>query len=120
MAPTQNLSKKLKAYRISRGMTQAEFALEIGISKSTLQEIEHGKSPTLETLSCIASHLNIPAAVLLSDSVPPTQLNVIAQLVQGFDWFAQCSSQEQDQLLRALEQVSHSLSLIKDKKGEGT
>ena len=118
MESSHNLSKKLKNLRTSRGMTQTEFASEIGISKSTLQEIEHGKSPTLETLSCISSRLGVPIPVLLSDSIPPTQLSIVIQLIHAYDWFSKCSAEEQDELLRILQQVSHSLSILKESQGD--
>ena len=98
--------------------TQLEFAQELGISKSTLQDIEHGKSPTLDTVQCISQHLGIPLSVLLSNAVPPTQLEVITQLIQGFDWFARCPKTAQEELLNSILQISRSLSVIKEECGD--
>ena len=118
MESRQILSKNLKAYRTLKKRTQLEFAQEIGISKSTLQDIEHGKSPTLDTVQCIAQHLGIPLSILLSDAIPPTQLEIIVQLIQGFDWFAQCSQEAQEELLNSILNVSHSLSVIKEERDD--
>lgn len=118
MEPRHNLSNNVKSYRMLQKMTQLEFAEAVGISKSTLQEIEYGKSPNLDTVQCIARHLEVPLSVLLSDSVPPTQLEIISQMIQGFDWFAKCSKAEQEELLEAILSVSRTLSQIKEAHGE--
>lgn len=118
MESRQNLSKNLKAYRTLRKQTQLEFAQEIGISKSTLQDIEHGKSPTLDTVQCISQHLGIPLSILLSDTVPPTQLEIITRMIQGYDWFAQCSKEAQEELLHSILEVSRSLSVIKEERDD--
>lgn len=116
MESRHNLSKNLKAFRTVRKLSQVEFAQEIGISKSTLQDIEHGKSPTLDTVQCISQHLGIPLSVLLSDAIPPTQLEVVTQLIQGFDWFTQCSAETQKELLYSILELSRSLSVIKEER----
>ena len=119
MDSSHNLSNNLKSYRILQKMTQLEFAQAVGISKSTLQEIEYGKSPNLDTVQCISQHLGVPLSVLLSGSVPPTQLEVITQLIRGFDWFARCSEAAQEELLHSILQISRSLSVIKEEHGDG-
>lgn len=112
------MSKNVKAYRTLRKQTQIEFAQEIGISKSTLQDIEHGKSPTLDTVQCISQHLGIPLSILLSDTIPPTQLEVITRMIQGFDWFARCSKETQEEVLNSILEVSHTLSVIKEERDD--
>lgn len=112
------MSKNVKAYRTLRKQTQIEFAQEIGISKSTLQDIEHGKSPTLDTVQCISQHLGIPLSILLSDTIPPTQLEVITRMIQGFDWFARCSKETQEDVLNSILEVSHTLSVIKEERDD--
>ena len=112
------MSKNVKAYRTLRKQTQIEFAQEIGISKSTLQDIEHGKSPTLDTVQCISQHLGIPLSILLSDTIPPTQLEVITRMIQGFDWFARCSKETQEDILNSILEVSHTLSVIKEERDD--
>ena len=114
METENHLPNNLKTLRLLRRKTQTEFAREIGISKSTLQEIEHGKSPNLDTLSCIAAHLDIPLSVLISGAAPPTQLGILVQLVRGFDWFSRLSPPEQEDLLEATLQISRALSILKE------
>lgn len=114
MNSQHNLSDNLKAYRNLRKQTQVQFASEIGISKSALQDIERGKSPNLETLYCISERLQIPVSVLLSDAAPPNQLGVTVQLLQYFDWFVQRTAEEQEALSCAVLQISRSLASLHD------
>ena len=114
MECSNNLSYNLKALRQIRQKTQTEFAQELGISKSTLQEIEHGKNPNLDTLLCIANHLDIAPSLLLSNALPPTQLCVLTQLIRGMDWFSDLSLAKQEELLDALLQISRALSILKE------
>ena len=68
------LSKNIKALRTLHKKSQQQFAQELGISKSTLHEIEHDKNPHLDTLICISERLGVPLTTLLSDDPPPHSL----------------------------------------------
>jgi len=50
MGSTENLSNNLMAIRRHKGLSQIGFAQQIGISKSTLQALEQGHSPRLDTV----------------------------------------------------------------------
>lgn len=117
MESATNLSKNLKTFRNLRHMSQLDFANELGISKSTLHEIEHGKRPTLDTVCCISEHLGVPVSVLLSDAFPPTQMGILVYLIQGIDWFSKSPPEEQEALLSGLQQLSLSLAKMKDRLG---
>lgn len=119
MESSHNLLNDLKSYRILQKMTQLEFAQAVGISKSTLQEIEYGKRPNLDPVQCISQHLGVPLPVLLSGSVPPTQSEVITQLSRDFDRFARCSEAAQVELLHSTLHISQSPSVIKEEHGDG-
>ena len=67
MEERYHLMKNLRRIRGFLQLSQAEFSKEVGISKSTLQEIEKGNGATLDTLMCIADYMNISVAALLSD-----------------------------------------------------
>lgn len=67
MEERYHLMKNLRRMRGFLQLSQAEFSKEVGISKSTLQEIEKGNGATLDTLMCIADYMNISVASLLSD-----------------------------------------------------
>lgn len=53
------LGKRLKAYRISRGMKQQELALESGVGVSTIAKIESGQSVTLSLLISVMRTLGL-------------------------------------------------------------
>ena len=101
MGACENLSGNLTLLRRSRNLSQVSFAQELGISKSTLQEIERGHGPTLDTLECISSHLSIPACLLISDSLSPSQSDLFLHLLRANDWFRTWSGKDLD-LLRDL------------------
>ena len=65
----QNFSQNIHALRLARQSTLEEFSYEIGIGKTTLQEIENGKSnSTLDTIETIACKLQIhPLSLLAKD-----------------------------------------------------
>lgn len=51
-----SFKNKLKDYRISLGLTQAEFSAKYGISRTTISELESGrKSPSLKMINKISS-----------------------------------------------------------------
>ena len=114
MESTHNLSKNLKAYRLFEKKSQVAFAKEIGVSKSTLQEIEQGKSPNLDTVYCISEHLGIPVAILLSDALPHVQMEITLYLLQSLKWFNQASTQLQTEVISFLTQASQLLTQIKN------
>lgn len=106
MGLKQNLSENLKALRASRGLSLADFAEVIGIAKSTLQDIESGKSSTLDTVDHIARNLKIPASTLLSDAASPEQLSITIQIVQRLDWFSSLSPDERKEIIRLIERMA--------------
>ena len=110
MDAAQNLSNNLRTIRTLRQMSLVCFASELGISKSTLQEIERGHSPSLDTLECIAQHLEISAAALISDSPSPTQTGILFRLLQGLDWYRCWSAEDQAIFLSLATQLLHLLT----------
>lgn len=63
MGNFQNIFKRL---RMSSGLTQAEFAEKIGISRSTIGMYETGaREPDFETLEAIADFFNVDIDYLL-------------------------------------------------------
>ena len=72
------LMKNLRRIRGFLQLSQVEFSKEVGISKSTLQEIEKGNGATLDTLMCIGDNMNISVADLLTnpDKIENTLLAV--------------------------------------------
>jgi DNA-binding XRE family transcriptional regulator len=55
----------IKLWRVYRGLTQQELAVQAGISKPYLSQIESGKRQgTVETLTAIARAIDVPLDVL--------------------------------------------------------
>lgn len=51
----------IKALRIDRGLTQAEFAKALNVTKKTVSSWEQGKTcPKLDKIEAICDTLNVP------------------------------------------------------------
>ena len=61
---------RLREARLSRGMTQGELAVRIGVVKSTVAGYETGRSePNMEKFAQIMAVLNVDANTLLRDEM---------------------------------------------------
>lgn len=77
-----NLSERIKANRKSKGLTQARFAENLGVSEMTVRRWESGKrSPRMEEMRKIAAALSIPLSELTDDNAP-SQVSQLEQLIQ--------------------------------------
>ena len=99
MGSTENLSNNLMAIRRQKGLSQIAFAQQIGISKSTLQDLEKGRSPRLDTVEYIAQHLDVPVCALISDALPPGQSSILSTLLHHIGHYALWEPEDQDALL---------------------
>ena len=99
MGSTENLSNNLMAIRRHKGLSQIGFAQQIGISKSTLQALEQGHSPRLDTVEYIAAQLNTTACTLISDTLPPGQSSVLSALLHHIGHYTLWEPEDQDTLL---------------------
>ena len=54
----------LKQLRISRQLSQEQLALMSGLNVRTIQRIESGQKPSLESLKCLASVLEVDVSTL--------------------------------------------------------
>jgi transcriptional regulator with XRE-family HTH domain len=62
-------SHKLSALRAFHQLDQAELAQKTGLSRSTIQRLENGKSKktVLETVQALAQFFNVPVTVFFTD-----------------------------------------------------
>ena len=68
--PTDAVSKNLKEFRESRGLSLEQLATRTGVSKSMLRQIENGKSsPTISTIWKIANGLRVSFTALLRQPI---------------------------------------------------
>ena len=60
---------RLKSLRNRKGLSQAEFAMQIGVSKSSVNMYERGeREPNFETLETIADYFNVDLDYLMGKS----------------------------------------------------
>lgn len=105
MGATENLARNLRTLRAIQGCSLVHFAKRLNISKSTLQEIEHGHPPHLDTVECIARNLDIPVSVLLSDTFSPEQSHQTFQLLLKLDWYSSWAPQDREELLSLCSEI---------------
>lgn len=69
----KDLGKRFEAYRIARGIKQADLAERAGIGRRTLTRLENGQGATLDTVLRVLRALDIEAR--LFDVVPDANIN---------------------------------------------
>ena len=107
----QNIAAALRAIRGLR--SQAEFAEEIGISKSTVQAIERGcENVRLDTLELICKKLDISPAALLDNRIGQIDPGVLACVLQKITRFDTLSPTSQCIVLQHLESLLISATCI--------
>lgn len=71
----KDLGNRIRKIRKEKYMTQFTLAEEIGVSPNFLGDVERGvKSPSLETIVCIANVLDVSLDFLLFDSLKHTDI----------------------------------------------
>lgn len=106
-----HLSKRLKVLRGKK--SQAEFAKEIGITKSTLQAIEAQKlAVRLDTLEVICDGLGISVEALLSDMPVLSRFDATAALLQQLDWYTSLPAENRQAIVEWFSQTADLLSTI--------
>ena len=67
------LKENLKHLRKSKGLTQEELALQLGVVRQTISKWEKGLSvPDSEMLIELSEQFNVPVSALLGDTIEPT------------------------------------------------
>lgn len=118
MTETKYLSKNIAILRGKRSL--AEFAQELGISKTTLQSLEKGKSiPRMDTLLLISDRLKLPISMLLSEDMKAAGVDILLCLLKQLDWFVELTREEQDAVIAWLRQTLDVLeTLARCREGE--
>lgn len=102
----QNLSANLKAIRLAQKKSMVDFAEQLGIARSTLQDIENGQCNTrLDTIEVISQSLKLDPSFLLSPSETPGQFTMSYALFQELTAFIRLSKSEQQELLRCFKRI---------------
>jgi transcriptional regulator with XRE-family HTH domain len=70
MSTKENIGKNLRLIRAHKNVTMDELAHGIGMSKSTISQIESGqKKPSLSTLEKLSTFLKVPIECFFKDLV---------------------------------------------------
>ena len=83
------LSDNLRAFQRARHITQAEFARELDVPKSTLQTVMESGNTTLDTLINISERLNISLDELVFGTELPNRERLVEALLHSLSWFAE-------------------------------
>lgn len=95
-----DISEQIRYWRKSRNMTQAELAEKAQISLSSLKRYESGdSSPYFDTISKLASVLNVPLTEFIYFGDPPAETTTekMSQLDHKLKWVG-CSIKSKEGL----------------------
>ena len=101
------VGSRIKAVRISRGMSQADLAVEASVSLPLISNIERGQTGMqLETFVKVAEALQVSADYLLRTDVPE-----VKAIYQGefSELLEDCSASEMETILKIVREVKASM-----------
>ncbi|MEW6776356.1 MAG: helix-turn-helix transcriptional regulator [Bdellovibrionota bacterium] len=111
----KDLGGRIRAFRHSAGLTQAELGDLAQIGNEFLSRLEHGRgSPSLDTLGRLAAALGVPLSELFASEEPPAPLKRSARRIERALYRAQ---EDDAELLAGIaEQVARHRQASKEKK----
>lgn len=101
------VGSRIKAVRISRGMSQADLAVEASVSLPLICNIERGKTGMqLETFVKVAEALQVSADYLLRPDVPEVKAIYQGEFAELLE---DCSASEMETILKIVREVKASM-----------
>lgn len=101
------VGSRIKAVRISRGMSQADLAVEAAVSLPLISNIERGKTGMqLETFVKVAEALQVSADYLLRPDVPEVKAIYQGEFAELLE---DCSASEMETILKIVREVKASM-----------
>ena len=101
------VGSRIKAVRISRGMSQADLAVEASVSLLLISNIERGKTGMqLETFVKVAEALQVSADYLLRPDVPEVKAIYQGEFAELLE---DCSASEMETILKIVREVKASM-----------
>ena len=101
------VGSRIKAVRISRGMSQADLAVKASVSLPLISNIERGKtSMQLETFVKVAEALQVSADYLLRPDVPEVKAIYQGEFAELLE---DCSASEMETILKIVREVKASM-----------
>lgn len=92
-------AKNLAAIQAYRGQSLGEFALDIGIPKSTLRSVRTNGNTTLNTAVLISEGLGMSLDSLVGDTKLPEKTQLARHLIQSLDCLRVLSPSEREEVL---------------------
>lgn len=101
------VGSRIKAVRISRGMSQADLAVEAPVSLPLISNIERGKTGMqLETFVKVAEALQVSTDYLLRPDVPEVKAIYQGEFAELLE---DCSASEMETILKIVREVKASM-----------
>lgn len=98
-------AKNLAAIQAYRGQSLEEFALDLGIPKTTLRSVRASGNTTLNTALLIAEGLGVSLDSLVGDAALPEKTQLTRYLIQSFDRLQTLSPKEREEVFRHFHQI---------------
>lgn len=112
MSLNNNLSANLNAIRRSRSLSISEFAEELCIARSSLQNILNGNcNLRMDTVSQIASRLDTDSLTLLKKQYSSDQYAIAILILDALDVYRKLSQEDRKEVSR----LFHRLITLLDK-----
>ena len=76
------LNENLKQLRKSKGLTQEELALQLGVVRQTISKWEKGLSvPDAQMLIELSERFGVPVSTLLGDTIEPAEKEDLIKII---------------------------------------
>ena len=105
-----HLSENLKAFQKARQITQAEFARELDVPKSTLQTVMDSGNTTLDTLINISENLNVSLDELVFGAELSNRERLVEALLRSLGWFTEQPADRQTALCYHINNILNLLT----------
>lgn len=110
MGISDNLRGTLQAYKELNHLSLTELSDELGIARSTVQDILAGNSNVRsDTLEIISKKLGIDSALIISDAFTPSQIQIVLLL---FNAVQSIAALPQDNRCRLAEMFCEAVQLL--------
>ena len=102
----KNLAAAMRVLRASRNQSITEFAEDLGIARSSLQDILSGTgNPRMDTVEFIAEQLDVDPVALLSGAFDESQLQTAILLLNTIDAVSRLPAEQQIAFGRLFQQM---------------
>ncbi len=91
--------KNLQELMQQSSLSTREFAMELGIPRTTLQSAKKRENLSLYTAIQIADGLGIPLDTLINDDKLVEKFSFATWLLKGLDWYTALSAEKQEKIL---------------------